>query len=261
MLAPIAKMPDLIQLIERAGAVIMEHYQATTEVWEKDDRSPVTAADRAAEAVILAGLRELDPQIPIVAEEEVAAKGPPDIGDGPFWLVDPLDGTKEFLSRNGEFTVNIALINDASPVLGIVYAPALDRYWWGVMGQGATRRDGDAVQTVQTRPWPAAGAIAVASRSHRDDKTNQWLAAQGISDTKAAGSSLKLCLVATGEADVYPRFGRTMEWDIAAGHAVLAAAGGTVTGADGAPFTYGKQPVFENPPFIAWGDRTRAKIS
>jgi 3'(2'), 5'-bisphosphate nucleotidase len=261
MLAPIARMPELVDLISHAGAVIMEHYEKGTEVWNKDDRSPVTAADQAAEKVIIKGLKEIAADIPIVAEEEVSASGAPQVGDNPFWLVDPLDGTKEFLSRNGEFTVNIALISERAPILGIVHAPALGRYWWGVKGQGATVRDGEAVSTIRTRRWPDSGAVAVASRSHRDDATNAWLEKMGISETRSAGSSLKLCLVASGEADVYPRFGRTMEWDIAAGHAVLAAAGGVVTTADGSAFGYGKEPVFDNPAFIAWGDPDKARAA
>jgi len=246
-------LPALLDLVARAGSVVLEHYARPADAALKADASPVTEADRAAEAVIEAGLRALDPAIPIVAEEAVAAGRVPTVAPGAaFWLVDPLDGTKEFLSRNGEFTVNVALVEHGEPILGVVAAPAKDRSWWGVVGRGAwTRGDGGA-RPIRVRPRPAGGLVAVASRSHRDAETDAWLAARGIVETISAGSSLKLCLVAEGRADVYPRFGRTMEWDIAAGHAVLAAAGGRVETVDGRPLRYGK-PGFENPAFIAWG--------
>jgi 3'(2'), 5'-bisphosphate nucleotidase len=220
----------------------------------KEDRSPVTAADGAGEEVILAALAKLTPDIPIVAEESVAAGRIPEVGDGPFWLVDPLDGTKEFISKNGEFTVNIALIQGQEPVLGVVLAPALGKVWWGARGLGATARDGTSSAprpiTVRTKP---ASLVAVASRSHADPETEAFLDAAGVAERISAGSSLKFCLVAEGKADLYPRFGRTMEWDTAAGHAVLSAAGGRVTTRDGAPFVY-RKPGFENPDFIARSD-------
>jgi 3'(2'), 5'-bisphosphate nucleotidase len=252
MLAPILLMPKVLAIAEQAGAVILEHYHGETTVSTKADASPVTAADEAGEAVILAALRELTPNVPIVAEEAVAKGEVPEVGDGPFWLVDPLDGTKEFISKNGEFTVNIGLIENRQPILGVVLAPAKGLAWWGAMGQGACRRENGTVSQIGTRPRPAEGAVAVASRSHRDADTNAWLAAEGITETVSAGSSLKFCLVAEGKADVYPRFGRTMEWDTAAGHAVLRAAGGRVLTTDGKPFLYVK-PGFANPGFIAYG--------
>jgi 3'(2'), 5'-bisphosphate nucleotidase len=249
---PVLLLPKLITLAEQAGEVIMSHYRAGTEVRAKADQSPVTVADEAAEAVLLAGLAALAPGIPAVAEEAVAAGHVPDVGAGRFWLVDPLDGTREFVSGNGEFTVNVALIDDGRPILGIVSAPALGVMWWGTLGQGAVRREGGAAIAIQARPRPATGAVAVASRSHRDEATDAWLRAEGITETTAAGSSLKFCLVAEGKADVYPRFGTTMEWDTAAGHAVLKAAGGEVLTTDGRPLAYGK-PTFRNPSFIARG--------
>jgi 3'(2'), 5'-bisphosphate nucleotidase len=249
---PVLLLPKLITLAEQAGEVIMSHYRTGTEVRAKADQSPVTAADEAAEAVLLAGLAELTPGIPVVAEEAVAAGHIPDIGGGRFWLVDPLDGTREFISKNGEFTVNVALIDDGRPILGIVSAPALGVMWWGTLGQGAVRREGGAAIGIQVRPRPATGAVAVASRSHRDAATDAWLRAEGITETTAAGSSLKFCLVAEGKADLYPRFGTTMEWDTAAGHAVLKAAGGEVLTTDDRPLAYGK-PTFKNPSFIARG--------
>lgn len=252
MFPPILLLPELVAIADRAGAVLLEHYDRGVTVSAKADESPVTAADHAAEAVILAGLRALTPSIAIVAEEEVAAGRLPAVVGDRFWLVDPLDGTKEFISRNGEFTVNIGLVDDGQPVLGVVAAPARGVAWWGALGHGATRREGGEARAIRVRPRPGEGVVAVASRSHRDAATDAWLAEQGIRDTVSAGSSLKFCLVAEGRADVYPRFGRTMEWDTAAGHAVLLAAGGRVVDADGAPLRYGK-PGFANPSFIAHG--------
>jgi 3'(2'), 5'-bisphosphate nucleotidase len=242
-----------VALADRAGAVILGHYHGDVAVRAKADASPVTVADEAAEAVILARLAELTPEIPVVAEETVAAGHVPKIDDGPFWLVDPLDGTKEFLSRNGEFTVNIALIQAREPALGVVLAPARAQAWWGARGKGATARDADGgTRGISVRKAPAGALVAIASRSHRDPETQAYLDQAGVAECISAGSSLKFCLVAEGKADLYPRFGRTMEWDVAAGHAVLAAAGGRVTTRDGASFLY-RKPGFENPPFIARG--------
>jgi len=242
-------LPEIVALADRAGAVILEHYQGDVAVRAKADASPVTAA----EAVILARLAELTPDIPVVAEETVASGHVPDVDDRPFWLVDPLDGTKEFLSRNGEFTVNVALIEDRLPILGVVLAPARARAWWGARGNGASARDPEGnIRAIAVRQAPAGGLVAIASRSHRDAETQAFLDRAGVAECISAGSSLKFCLVAEGQADLYPRFGRTMEWDVAAGHAVLSAAGGRVTTKDGAPFLY-RKPGFENPPFIARG--------
>jgi 3'(2'), 5'-bisphosphate nucleotidase len=246
-------LPELVALADRAGTVILEHYHGDVAVRAKADASPVTAADEAAEAVILERLAELTPEIPVIAEETVAAGHVPELDEGPFWLVDPLDGTKEFLSRNGEFTVNIALIEGREPVLGVVLAPARGQAWWGARGKGATVRDAEGNgRAIAARKAPAGALVAIASRSHRDPETEAFLGQAGVAECISAGSSLKFCLVAEGKADLYPRFGRTMEWDTAAGHAVLAAAGGRVTTRDGAPFLY-RKPGFENPAFIARG--------
>ncbi|MEM8950405.1 MAG: 3'(2'),5'-bisphosphate nucleotidase CysQ [Pseudomonadota bacterium] len=244
-------LPEIVALADRAGAVIMEHYRGEIEVKTKTDASPVTAADEAGEAVILEGLARLAPEIPVVAEEKVAAGDIPEVGDGRFWLVDPLDGTKEFISKNGEFTVNIALIDGEGPVMGVVLAPAREKSWWGLRGQGAYMKDesGEA-RKIQVRPAPAGGLTAVASRSHSDAATEKFLDEVGATERMSAGSSLKFCLVAEGKADIYPRFGPTMEWDVAAGHAVLVAAGGHVTTLDGKPFGY-RKPDFRNTGFIA----------
>ena len=252
MLAPALLLPRLVTIADAAAAVVMRHYAAEISVEAKADASPVTAADAAAEAVILEALRELTPAIPVVAEEEVSAGRVPHVGAEPFWLVDPLDGTREFISRNGEFTVNVALIEGGLPIAGVVAAPAKGWLWCGAVGHGASRRDGAGISDIKVRPRPGAGAVAVASRSHRDTQTDSWLKEQGITDTVSAGSSLKFCLIAEGKADVYPRFGPTMEWDTAAGHAVLHAAGGQVVTTGGEPLHYGK-PGFRNPGFIARG--------
>ena len=251
------QIPDLeavVRIVREAGAVVMSVYDAAFEVRTKDDASPVTAADERAEALIVPALRALAPGIPVVAEE-MTARGEADAIGRTFWLVDPLDGTKEFIGRNGEFTVNVALIHDGRPLLGVVGAPAKGRLFAGVVGQGAWVED-DGVpgrRPIRVRAVPAEGLTVVASRSHGDAAAlDAFLAGRRVARLASAGSSLKLCLLAAGEADLYPRLGRTMEWDIAAGHAVLAAAGGDVGTLDGTPLSYGK-PGFENPHFVARG--------
>ena len=242
-------------IVHDAGRVVMAVYEGDFEVRGKADASPVTAADERAEALIVPALQALAPDVPVVAEEAVAAGRCPVVG-GRFWLVDPLDGTREFVSRNGEFTVNVALIENGAPVLGVVLAPAIGRLFAGVVGQGAWvegGRAGGARRAIHCRPVPDEGLTVVASRSHGDAAAlDAFLAGRRVARLAQAGSSLKLCLLAAAEADLYPRFGRTMEWDIAAGHAVLAAAGGTVTDLAGVPLRYGK-PGFENPHFVARG--------
>ncbi|MBI3446408.1 MAG: 3'(2'),5'-bisphosphate nucleotidase CysQ, partial [Magnetospirillum sp.] len=212
-----------------------------------------TEADEKAEAIILPGLADLTPGIPVVAEESVAAGRIPEIGSGPFWLVDPLDGTKEFIKRNGEFTVNIGLIVDGIPSAGVVLAPARKVLWSGAAGK-AFREDEAGRAAIACRPLPARNAVVMTSRSHRNPESmDQWLAQFPGASLDFAGSSLKFCLVAEGAADLYPRFGPTCEWDTAAASAVLIAAGGRVTTFDGAPLAYGKSPKFLNPDFVARG--------
>jgi 3'(2'), 5'-bisphosphate nucleotidase len=245
-------LPRLTDLIRQAGDVVMTVYAAPIEVESKTDHSPVTRADRQAEAVILAGLALLAPDIPVVAEEAVADGQVPDVGQT-FWLVDPLDGTREFVSRNGEFTVNIALIHDGVPILGLVLAPALGSLFVGGPQLGAWMESGGARQAIRVRNVPEDGLTVVASRSHGDVAALEaFLAGRRVAAMSSVGSSMKLCQVARGGADVYPRLGRTMEWDIAAGHAVLLGAGGAVLTLDHRPLVYGK-PGFENPHFVAWG--------
>ena len=236
-----------------AGAAIMEVYRSDFTVSEKADASPVTAADENAEKLIVAALEKLTPHTPILAEEQVERGDVPDISSGMFWLVDPLDGTREFISRNGEFTVNIALVADGSPVLGVVYMPTTLRLYAGAADLGATVATGDGpLQTIAARLPLPKGIYVVTSRSHLNPETEAFVADLPVAGVRTAGSSLKFCMIAEAAADIYPRLGRTMEWDTAAGHAVLLAAGGSVTTLDGAPLTYGK-PGFENPHFVARG--------
>lgn len=241
-------------LAREAAREIMRIYAGDLGERLKADRSPVTDADHAAEAVIVAGLRKLTPGLAVVAEEEMAAGHVPQLDGRPFWLVDPLDGTKEFIKRNGEFTVNIALVEAGKPVLGIVLAPVPDTLWRGDAELGADKSDkGGAFTAIAVREPPAAGLTAFASRSTAIySDLDIWFRSNGltVAERKQAGSSLKFCLIAEGEGDIYPRFGPTNEWDTAAGQGVLEAAGGEVVTTDGRPLAYGK-PGFGNPHFIA----------
>ncbi len=238
-------------IAEVAAARIMAIYGTTT-AEAKADGSPLTEADLAAHRAILEGLARDCAGIAVVSEEDAAHRAP-DPRES-FILVDPLDGTREFISRNGEFTVNIALVEAGRPVAGVVLAPALGRVWAGAVGAGARMRAvGEAAwQPIACRHPGTDGVVCVASRSHRDAATDAFLAEQTVAGLRSVGSSLKFCLVAEGQADIYPRFGPTMEWDTAAGQAVLEAAGGRVLTPDGAPFRYGK-PGWRNGPFIGWG--------
>lgn len=249
-----ALLPDIVAVSHEAGAAIMTVYATDFDVDRKEDDSSVTEADLAAEALITPVLKALTPDIPIVAEEAASRGEVPDVGDSPFWLVDPLDGTKEFLNRNGEFTVNIGLVVDKQPALGVIFAPALGDTYTGIVGVGATRaREGGPAEPIAIREVPEDGVTVLASRRHGDpDTLAAFLDGRPLAGMKNAGSSLKFCLLAAGEADVYPRFGPTMEWDTAAGHAILRAAGGRVTTEDGDPLLYAKDPL-RNPNFIAWG--------
>ena len=235
-----------------AGAEILKLVAGGFEVETKSDLSPVTACDRAAEAIILAALAAAAPGVPVIAEEEVAAGRIPAHGDT-YFLVDPLDGTKEFVRGGDDYTVNIGLIVGQAPRLGVVYQPAIDRLWAGLVGEGAFVEDSDGVRSaIAVRPLGTARA-AVASKSHFTQATADYLEqAIGACGHVAVGSSLKFCSVAEGLADIYPRLSPTSEWDTAAGHAVLLAAGGRVDGLDGGPLTYGKT-AFLNRGFVATG--------
>jgi 3'(2'), 5'-bisphosphate nucleotidase len=240
-------------IAREAGDCILRIYNTDFTTRKKADRSPVTDADEAAERLILERLAKLTPSIPVVAEEGAAAGKTPDITSGVFWLVDPLDGTREFVNRNGEFTVNIALIEQGRPIIGVVHIPAQARiYVAGGPGEVFLYADKGGSRRLAVRRPGQDGLIVVASRSHRDTETDAYLATLKVKDITPAGSSLKFCRLAEGSADLYPRFGRTMEWDTAAGHAVLAAAGGSVRTLDGSDLKYGKDG-FENPAFIARG--------
>ena len=244
-----------------AGRAAYAIYRGDFEVQTKPDDSPVTAADHAAEQIILARLSQGAAGIPVVAEEQVAAGNVPPSA-GTFFLVDPVDGTKEFIQKRGDFTVNIALVRDGVPQLGVVYAPARSRLFAGDAVKGDAFRSEQSPEDaklaartpIRTRQPAPNGVTVVASRSHRSPETDAWLARIKVAELVSVGSSLKFCLVAAGEADLYPRLGPTMEWDTAAGHAVLSAAGGDVVNLDGSPFRYGK-PGFRNPSFIATGRR------
>jgi 3'(2'), 5'-bisphosphate nucleotidase len=252
-------MAKLLRLAQSAAREIMAVYASNFAVSAKADLSPVTEADALAEKVILKGLAEEWPDVPVLAEESAAAGQIPDVGQR-FFLVDPLDGTKEFTSRNGEFTVNIALIENGAPTMGVVYAPATHLMFWGEKSIGAAWSKAEITAGLAglkwkpacVRPKPANGMTVVASRSHMDAETQAYLDAVQVKSLTTAGSSLKFCLVAKGDADLYPRFGRTMEWDTGAGQAVLEAAGGKVLTTDGKPLAYGKaHRGFDNPAFVA----------
>jgi 3'(2'), 5'-bisphosphate nucleotidase len=256
------RLQTLVRIVQAAGEVVMRHYEAGCDARVKSDRSPVTDADEEAERLILAELAKAFPGVPVIAEEEAAAGRISQVGSR-FFLVDPVDGTKEFVKRGGEFTVNIGEIVDGEPVSGVVLAPAIGRLFVGATGEGAfelsqgrsvgeSQSDKNKFRDIACRAPAPDGLVAVSSRSHPDAKTDELLKTLPIKGHTNAGSSLKFCLVAAGEADIYPRAGQTMEWDTAAGHAVLKAAGGKVTNWDGTPFLYGK-PGFRNGPFIARG--------
>lgn len=250
-------MPEIRTLAIEAGNKIMEIYNSDDfEIKAKSDDSPVTAADEAADALISAGLTKAFPDMMLVTEEQAASHS---ARGETFLIVDPLDGTKEFIHRRGDFTVNIALVENGVPTRGVVYAPAKGRMFY-------TRPDGQSVEETGEFSPDAIGAqrdigvarpdndalMVVASKSHRDQATDDYIGKYSVRDMTSAGSSLKFCLVATGEADLYPRLGRTMEWDTAAGHAVLAGAGGSVVRFDDlTPLKYGKEG-FANPFFIAY---------
>ena len=245
----VALLEACVLAARAAGAEILKLVERGFEVETKMDESPVTVCDRAAERIILDALAVAAPGVPIIAEEEVAAGRIPAHGDT-YFLVDPLDGTKEFVRGGDDYTVNIGLIVDGTPRLGVVYQPACDRLWGGLVGEGAFREDGSGRIAIHTRELGDERA-AVASKSHFNQATADYLEqAVGACGHVSVGSSLKFCIVAEGRADIYPRLSPTSEWDTAAGHAVLVAAGGRVDGPDGGPLQYGK-PAFLNRAFCA----------
>lgn len=260
--ADVALAEALLSAVIEAGRVTVEVRRRGHVVEQKSDLSPVTEADRLAEAVILEALAAAAPDLPVVAEEAVDAGHLPEVGRA-FFLVDPLDGTKEFVRGGDDFTVNIGLIRDRLPVLGIVLAPATGALYYGVTGFGAWKlhvvdgRPSDPVP-IHVRPAPPGGVLVVASRSHRTPETDAFIGRFKVENLVSAGSSLKFCLVAAGEADLYPRLGPTMQWDTAAGDAIVRAAGGRVVTMDGEPLPYGPGDeagvaAYRNPWFVVAG--------
>jgi 3'(2'), 5'-bisphosphate nucleotidase len=244
---------QVVGIARRAGNEIMKIYRTDFDVQAKGDNSPVTKADRAAEEIITRAIREgITSTFPVVAEEAAAAGNMPDVEGRAFWLVDPLDGTKEFINRNGEFTVNIALIEHGKPVLGIVHLPATNVTYFGLNTGSFMLKGSEPRVQIRCRAAPKAGLTALVSRSHKTPEVDIYLKDFKIASETSAGSSLKFCRVAEGVADIYPRLGRTMEWDTAAGHAVVRFASGVVRDLDGNELAYGK-PGFENPHFVCAG--------
>ncbi|MBV9346696.1 MAG: 3'(2'),5'-bisphosphate nucleotidase CysQ [Pseudolabrys sp.] len=251
----------LSAIVVRGCNAILQHPHASTPRRLKPDGSPVTAADEAAESILLEGLASLLPRVPIVTEERADAATADFHGD--FIIVDPLDGTREYLAGRDEYTVNLALIRRGSPVAGIVAAPARSVMWRGVVGSHAERLDLRMLglgNTIKTRPWPRTAAVAAVSRSHFDSATDAFLSRLGNIRREPCGSALKFGLIAEGTVDVYPRLAPTCEWDVAAGHAIVAAAGGALVTPQGAALVYGRaREKFRVSSFIAWGDASRAK--
>ena len=246
-------LPDVIKIADQASEKVLHIYQSDFKVNYKEDKTPITAADLAANDIIVKGLRQLSRDIPILSEEGAQTPWEERQHWRRFWLIDPIDGTKDFTQRTGEFTVNIALIEDGEPVMGVVTAPALKEAYWGIKGEGAYKRD----RTGRTRPIrmaePRDSLRVVASKNHLNEDTRAFIAKLGPHETVQAGSSLKFCRLAEGHADIYPRMSPTCEWDTAAAHAVLLAAGGKVQTPEGKPLKYGKENL-ENPFFIAAGN-------
>ena len=244
----------VIAIAREAAAAILEVYESEFAIQHKDDHSPLTAADLAAHRCIVEGLRALTPELPVLSEESRAV----DI-DGrrqwrTFWLVDPLDGTREFIKRNGEFTVNIALIDEGVACFGVIQQPVTGGLWHGAPGQGAFRRNGATDIAIRARIPSAEPLRIAASRSHRDAQTQAVLDALPGSEVVGCGSSLKFCRIAEGAIDLYPRFGPTSEWDTAAGQAIVEAAGGVVLDPQGRPFRYNQRDTLLNGNFVAMGD-------
>lgn len=247
----ISFMDEIGLIAKDAGAVIMKIYKEGIQVDTKSDDSPVTQADRQADALITHAIKKrLTGKWPIISEEAFADGNSPDIsGAEAFWLVDPLDGTKEFIKKGSDFTVNIALIENGLPIAGVVYAPAQEKIWYGCAVGAFVEEKGQKARQIHCRETPPEGIAAVVSKSHRTPETDDFLKDYTIAEEVSVGSSLKFCIVAEGKADLYPRLGRTMEWDTAAGHAVLRFAGGECLTMEETDLRYGK-PGFENPHFF-----------
>ncbi|MCH8498134.1 MAG: 3'(2'),5'-bisphosphate nucleotidase CysQ [Marinobacter sp.] len=245
-----SNLRDILTIADQAGQKVMAVYHSDFKVRTKEDNSPITAADEAAHQIIVDGLRRITPDVPILSEESAAAPWDERCHWYRFWLVDPVDGTREFTQRSGEFTVNIALIIDGEPVMGVVVAPALKEMFWGVVGEGAWKRARNGQERRISVTQPHEELRVVASKNHMTPETEAFIRRLGPHQLVQAGSSLKICMIAEGRADVYPRLGPTSEWDTAAAHAVLTAAGGKITTLKGEPLKYGKENIL-NPDFIA----------
>ena len=255
---PCDYLSEVRTLAKQAGEKILAIYNTEFSVKEKDDRSPLTAADMASHKAIVAGLQGLTPDIPVLSEE--AAKIPFEERSGwhTYWLIDPLDGTKEFIKRNGEFTVNIALVHDGVPVLGVVHVPVSGVTYAACQGGGAVKEvPGRGEQPIRVRKLSDGPVAVVGSRSHRGDSLNSFLEKLGEHEIVSMGSSLKICLVAEGAADVYPRLGPTSEWDTAAAHCVVEQAGGSLTDLEMQPLRYNRKDSLLNPFFLVFGDDSR----
>ena len=251
-------LDPVAELARTAGEKILEIYNTDFAVEEKDDKSPLTAADMAAHHAIVDGLQALTPAIPVLSEESASLPFETRSKWSRYWLVDPLDGTREFVKRNGEFTVNIALIDAGVPVLGVVYVPVTGVSYLACNGLGAFKQEGDAEPVaIRVRKLGDGPVMVVGSRSHRGDSLNSFLEKLGEHDMIGMGSSLKICLVAEGVADIYPRLGPTSEWDTAAAQAVVEQAGGHVTGTDMQPLRYNTKDSLLNPFFLVFGDNSR----
>ncbi len=255
---PCKYLDPVRSLAKQAGERILAVYNTDFSVEEKDDNSPLTAADMASHTAIVAGLEALTPEIPVLSEESAKIPYAERSGWETYWLIDPLDGTKEFIKRNGEFTVNIALIHAGVPVLGVVYVPVSGVTYAGCEGRGALKElPGVGEQPIQVRKLEEGPVAVVGSRSHQGDSLKAFLAKLGAHEMVSMGSSLKICLVAEGVADVYPRLGPTSEWDTAAAHCVVNQAGGHLTGLDMQPLRYNTKDSLLNPFFFVFGDDSR----
>jgi 3'(2'), 5'-bisphosphate nucleotidase len=257
-----AELVDAMTALCVGAAQAIHDWKGQGGVRTKSDGSPVTAADEAAEAVIAAGLARLGLDIPVISEEQAARERPAAAGEN-FILVDPLDGTREFIAGRDEYTVNIGLVSGGIPMLGVIAAPALGLLWRGIVGRGAERLDFStqtmsAPQPIRTRPRPASEPVVITSRSHLDARTQAYIDGLPGARRLACGSSIKFCRLAEGAADIYPRLAPTHDWDIAAGHAILLAAGGRMIAPDGSPIVYGSADLIV-PAFLAFGDPREIK--
>jgi 3'(2'), 5'-bisphosphate nucleotidase len=248
-------LESLLDLIRQAGDAILRIYNTEFEIETKQDNSPLTAADMAAHNLIVSKLQSLTPEIPVLSEESSTIPYETRKSWSRYWLIDPLDGTREFVKRNGEFTVNIALIEGDTPVFGAVYAPVLKTLYYGIPGEGASKQEGDKpIEAISVQEQRRQPTLVAGSRSHAGDSLKQFLNKLGEHELVSMGSSLKLCLVAEGKADIYPRLGPTSEWDTAAAQAVVEAAGGRVTTLECQPLKYNTKDSLLNPHFLVFGD-------